>query len=243
MLAVYTVQSYLKNQQEKILIKIYVITTQNPERVDRINQYLSGLNFEFVESDSFEKLTKLEKQYKSYSQKFRQKAIMAGEIGAFKTHSQAWEKVLKEQEPSLIIEDNIEFLTDPKELMSEDILEKIRICGLLSFSDISYKLFPDKPFLVSALPDQKPLPIICYGITPERAQDLLTAFKKTAYSMPIDKWLSIPKLCRCYGFINHKSYAKRKTGLASIANKKKGVKNLSILNFFCWILNKKKYKY
>lgn len=53
-------------------LKVFVITTGNEERVNRIQNYLKGIDFEFVYSDSYDDLLKLE-EYESYSHKFRQK--------------------------------------------------------------------------------------------------------------------------------------------------------------------------
>lgn len=55
-------------------LKVFVITTGNEERVNRIQNYLKGIDFEFVYSDSYDDLLKLEKEYESYSHKFRQKS-------------------------------------------------------------------------------------------------------------------------------------------------------------------------
>lgn len=76
-------------------ISIYVITTGDSERVSRINEFLFSLDFEFVQSDCLEELKILEERYKKISHRFRQKAIMSGEIGAFKTHAQAWERIIQ----------------------------------------------------------------------------------------------------------------------------------------------------
>ncbi|WP_240492701.1 glycosyltransferase family 25 protein [Vibrio sp. ZF57] len=176
------------------VLKIFVITTGNEERINNIQNYLKGMDFEFVYSDSYEELLKLEKAYEAYSHQFRQKAIMAGEIGCFKTHSQAWEKVVEHGKPAIIIEDNIEFIESASRLLEDDALKYIRECGLVNFINFSYILEPSKPFKISDIKEKKPFPTICYGVTPLRSRDLLSRMKKTAYAVPIDKWLSIPKM-------------------------------------------------
>jgi len=185
----------------------------------------------------------LEKEYESKSHKFRQKAIMAGEIGAFKTHAKAWKLISDSGYPGIIIEDNIDFILDPSKLLKNDIINLINDCGLISFSDFRYMLYHNKPFIISYIKEKKPLPIICYGIVPERADNLIMSMKKTAYVIPVDKWLSIPKLCGVYGFVSHIRFAKRRKGLVSIANKKKGNKTFNPINILFWGINKYKYKY
>lgn len=224
-------------------LKVFVITTGNDERVARIQNYLKGIDFEFVYSDSYDDLLNLEKEYESYSHKFRQKAIMAGEIGCFKTHSQAWEKVIAFGQPAIIIEDNIEFLEDASRLLKDDVLNYIKSCGLVNFTNFSYVLDAEKPFKVSDVKEKKPFPTVCYGIAPLRARDLLSSMKKTAYAVPIDKWLSIPKLSGCYGYISPVIIAKREDNLSSIANKRKGKKTFNPLNMIQRVINKVKYNY
>ncbi|AUI85097.1 glycosyl transferase [Vibrio azureus] len=224
-------------------LKIYVITTGNEERVERIRSYLKEFNFEFVQSDPYDALLCLEKKYQSYSHKFRQKAIMAGEIGCFKTHSQAWEKIVASGNSAIIIEDNIEFIQEPSRLLRADVSEYIKKYGLINFTNFSYILESDRPFKVSDVEENKPFPTVCYGITPLRAVDLLSKMQKTAYAVPIDKWLSIPKLSGCYGYISPIVVAKRQANLSSIANKRKGKKTFNPINMFLRVLNKIKYKF
>lgn len=224
-------------------IDIYVITTGDAQRSKRIENLLEEIKFNYVYSDSIDDLNFLAKEHKKKSHKFRQKAIMAGEVGAFKTHAVAWEKIIQSNKPSIIIEDNIHFIKDPKTLFNQEIINQIENCGLVSFTDFSYKKHPYQPFLISSIKEKKPLPIVCYGITPERAFNLVSAMKKTAYVMPVDKWLSIPKLCGCYAFVSHITIAKRDPSLTSIANRKKGKKAKNPICVFYWAVNKIKYRY
>lgn len=225
------------------MVDLYVITTGNAERISRIKRILSGIEFEFVYSEKIEDLFDLELKYKKESHRFRQKAIMAGEIGAFKTHAKAWEKIIESNKKSIIIEDNIDFIKEPSDLINEEVSCWIDSCGLISFTDFPYKYYPNRPFVISLVPEKKPLPIVCYGVTPARALNLLNAMKKNPYVMPIDKWLSIPKLCGCYSYISHVSFARRKPELSSIANSKKGKKTFNPVNVIFWAINKKKYNY
>ncbi len=224
-------------------LKIFVITTGDAERVSRIKNYLKNIDFEFVYSDPYDSLLGLEKKYKNYSHKFRQKAIMAGEIGCFKTHSKAWERAVELGQPAVIIEDNIEFIEDVCKLVSHETLEYIQTYGLVNFTSFSYLLDPTKPFKVSDVKEKKPFPTVCYGVTPLRAYDLLKYMRKTPYSLPIDKWLAIPKLSGCYGYISPLVFAKRQENLKSIANKRKGKKTINPINLIYRAVNKVKYKY
>lgn len=224
-------------------IDIYVITTGDEQRSKRVEKSLETINFNYVHSTSIDELNVLAKEYMKKSHKFRQKAIMAGEVGAFKTHAAAWEKIIQSNKPSIILEDNIHFIKDPKKLFNQDIINQIESCGLISFTDFAYKKLPYQPFLISSINEKKPLPIVCYGITPERAFNLISAMKKTAYVMPVDKWLSIPKLCGCYAFVSHITIAKRDPLLTSIANKKKGKKAKNPICVLYWAFNKIKYRY
>lgn len=225
------------------MTKIYVITTGNKERMDRVSLYFEDIDFEFVYSDTLDELEKLEKKYKRLSHQFRQKAIMAGEIGCFKTHTTVWDKIIEAGEPGIVIEDNIEFTDSPSLLLSEEFNDAIQAYGLLCFTDYSYKPYPDKPFLISSIDEKKLFPTVCYGLVPERAKNLKSNFNKRPFVMPIDKWMATPKLAGCYGFINHIRIARRKENLSSIANKKKGKKTMNPLNIIRWGINKFKYKY
>lgn len=224
-------------------LNIYVLTTQNEERVNFMKKSLHDLEFNFVNSDTKENLLELEKKYKKISHKFRIKSMMFGEIGAFKTHAKAWQEIVDSNKPGIIIEDSADFVRDPSFLNSDECYELVQSCGLISFSDYQFKLSPDKPTFFLDIPLKKAFPIRCYGITPFRAEILLDSMKKTAYVMPVDKWLSIPKLSGVFGFVSHIGIAIRKRELSSIANQRKGQRTLNPINLCSRIKNKIKYKY
>lgn len=224
-------------------LKIYVITTGDQGRIDRIRDQLQGLDYHFILSKPMPVLEKMEKALRSKSHKYRQKAIMAGEIGAFSTHGEAWAEIEKTGVPGVIIEDNADFISDPKFLLDPLIKNQIVECGLVSFTDFRYQANHREPFIVSSIKEKRPLPIVCYGVTPERAANLVRAIKKTSYILPVDKWLSIPELCGVYGYVSNLTLAKRKKGLASIANKKRGRKTYNPINMVFWAINKIKYGY
>ena len=224
-------------------IEIYVITTGNDARLERVSQILHGFDLNFVFSEDFDVLSEKEKFYKKSSHRFRQKAIMAGEIGAFMTHSFAWERVVRSGKPAIIIEDNIDFIKPPSSLFSAEVIETVARCGVVSFTDFSYKISHEDPFLISDVPQKKPLPIVCYGVTPERAETFLKAMKKHPYVLPVDKWMSVPRLCGCSCFVSPDSIAKRARGVTSIANKRKGERTLNPVNMLFWVINKSRYGY
>ena len=225
------------------MVDVYVITSGDEERVRRIKRILSDIDFEFVFSEDLSSLVAKESAYRKTSHQFRQKAIMAGEIGAFMTHSYAWERVSRSRKPAIIIEDNVDFIRDPISLLNQDILALIEGCGVVSFTDFAYKIHNENPFLISSVAQKKPFPIVCYGLMPERATTLLKSMKKNPYILPVDKWLSVPGVCGCSCFVSPKGFAKRAADLPSIANKRKGKKTFNPLNMVLWVFNKIKYKY
>ncbi|NAW54793.1 hypothetical protein CAG67_12715 [Vibrio sp. V41_P2S12T139] len=130
-------------------IKIYVLTTMNKERVEFMKQLLKDVNFEFVESLGTEALKELEAKYARKSLRYRKKALILGELGAFKTHAMAWERIVKSGEAGIIIEDSADFVRDASILLSDEVRNQIKNCGLVSFTDYEYKLHPDRPTLFS----------------------------------------------------------------------------------------------
>ncbi len=224
-------------------VDIYVLTTGDESRQSRINKFLSDIEFEYVNSLPREKLEGMEKVYQTASFKFRQKAIMAGEIGAFHTHSQAWKKIAEGKKPAIIIEDNIEFIEHPNNLLASEVVQMIKDCGMVSFTDISFKPSPDKPFMISELSEGKPYPIVCYGMIPTRAQNLLSRMERTKYVVPVDRWLSFPKMCGIYCYVSPWRFAVRakKSAVSSIANKKKGKKTYNPYYVLHWAVNRLRY--
>lgn len=227
------------------LPKVYVITTGHEDRIARIKKYLDEYEIAFVHSLPFEELKELEKTYQKVSHQFRQKAIMAGEIGCFHTHSQAWELIVAEGQPAIIIEDNIQFTKEPSKLFEQSMVDMIEDCGVVAFYDFPIQATPGVPFSISSIPEKKPFPTVCYGVTPARAANMLASMKKSAYVVPIDRWMSIPKLCGVYCYISPVRFCVRasKSEVKSIANKYKGKKTLNPINVLHWIYNKSKYKF
>ncbi|MUK76195.1 glycosyl transferase [Aliivibrio fischeri] len=224
-------------------VNVYVLTTNDKARVDLISDKLSSIDFKFVKSDNEASLIQLAKEYRKISHQFRKKAMMPGEIGAFKTHAAAWQQIMKSNRPGIIIEDSADFVDDVSFLQSKQAYEQIKRCGLISFVDYPYKLHFDKPTLFLDIPLKKAYPIRCYGLTPNRAAILLGSMNKKPYTMPVDKWMSIPKLSGCLGFVSHIGIAVRLRDLKSIANKSKGDKSYNPLNLIYRLINKYKYKY
>ncbi|HHX8664683.1 TPA: glycosyltransferase family 25 protein [Vibrio alginolyticus] len=224
-------------------IKIYVLTTMNKERVEFMKQLLKDVNFEFVESLGTEALKELEANYARKSLRYRKKALMLGEFGAFKTHAMAWERIAKSGEAGIIIEDSADFVRDASILLSDEVRNQINNCGLVSFTDYEFKLHPDRPTLFSDIPLRKAFPIRCYGITPRRANVLLSMLSKTGMVLPVDRWMGTPKLSGLFGFVSNIGVAIRRSNATSIANVRRGKASFNPLNLIFRAINKIKYQY
>lgn len=224
-------------------IKIYVLTTMNKERVEFMKQLLKDVNFEFVESLGTEALKELEANYARKSLRYRKKALMLGEFGAFKTHAMAWERIAKSGEAGIIIEDSADFVRDASILLSDEVRNQINNCGLVSFTDYEFKLHPDRPTLFSDIPLRKAFPIRCYGITPRRANVLLSMLNKTGMVLPVDRWMGTPKLSGLFGFVSNIGVAIRRSNATSIANVRRGKASFNPLNLIFRAINKIKYQY
>ncbi|EGQ8153837.1 glycosyltransferase family 25 protein [Vibrio alginolyticus] len=224
-------------------IKIYVLTTMNKERVEFMKQLLKDVNFEFVESLGTEALKELEAKYARKSLRYRKKALMLGEFGAFKTHAMAWERIAKSGEAGIIIEDSADFVRDASILLSDEVRNQINNCGLVSFTDYEFKLHPDRPTLFSDIPLRKAFPTRCYGITPRRANVLLSMLNKTGMVLPVDRWMGTPKLSGLFGFVSNIGVAIRRSNATSIANVRRGKASYNPLNLLFRAINKIKYQY
>lgn len=224
-------------------IRIYVLTTMNKERVEFMKQLLKDVNFEFVESLGTEALKELEAKYARKSLRYRKKALMLGEFGAFKTHAMAWERIAKSGEAGIIIEDSADFVRDASILLSDEVRNQINNCGLVSFTDYEFKLHPDRPTLFSDIPLRKAFPIRCYGITPRRANVLLSMLNKTGMVLPVDRWMGTPKLSGLFGFVSNIGVAIRRSNATSIANVRRGKASFNPLNLIFRAINKLKYQY
>lgn len=215
----------------------------NKERVEFMKQLLKDVNFEFVESLGTEALKELEAKYARKSLRYRKKALMLGEFGAFKTHAMAWERIAKSGEAGIIIEDSADFVRDASILLSDEVRNQINNCGLVSFTDYEFKLHPDRPTLFSDIPLGKAFPIRRYGITPRRANVLLSMLNKTGMVLPVDRWMGTPKLSGLFGFVSNIGVAIRRSNATSIANVRRGKASYNPLNLLFRAINKIKYQY
>ncbi|ELB2903494.1 glycosyltransferase family 25 protein [Vibrio alginolyticus] len=224
-------------------IKIYVLTTMNKERVEFMKQLLKDVNFEFVKSLGTEALKELEAKYARKSLRYRKKALMLGEFGAFQTHAMAWRRIVESGEAGIIIEDSADFVRDASILLSNEVRNQINNCGLVSFTDYEFKLHPDRPTLFSDIPLRKAFPIRCYGITSRRASVLLSMLNKTGMVLPVDRWVGTPKLSGLFGFVSNIGVAIRRSNAISIANVRRGQASFNPLNLIFRAINKIKYQY
>ncbi|EGQ8018478.1 glycosyl transferase [Vibrio alginolyticus] len=207
-----------------------------------MKQLLKDVNFEFVESLSTEALKELEAKYARKSLRYRKKALMLGEFGAFKT-AMAWERIAKSGEAGIIIEDSADFVRDASILLSDEVRNQINNGGLVSFTGYEFKLHPDRPTLFSDVPLRKAFPIRCYGITPRRANVLLSMLNKTGMVLPVDRWMGTPKLSGLFGFVSNIGVAIRRSNATSIANVRRGKASFNPLNLIFRAINKLKYQY
>ncbi|MFB9134278.1 glycosyltransferase family 25 protein [Vibrio olivae] len=226
-------------------VKVYVLTTRNEERVQHLESLLNDIEFEFIDSLGVDELKELEDKFSKDSLRFRKKALMLGEFGAFSTHSRAWERISKSKEISIVIEDSADFVEDPSILLSEDVYNQIVSSGLISFTNYEKELGKsiNKPVLFNELKANKAFPIRCYGITPETANTLLNNLRVSGMVQPVDKWISIYKLSGVSGFLSDLGIAVRRNGVQSIANVKRGKTSFNPLNLLYRRINKIKYKY
>ena len=167
---------------------------------------------------------------------------MLGEFGAFKT-AMAWERIAKSGEAGIIIEDSADFVRDASILLSDEVRNQINNGGLVSFNDYEFKLHPDRPTLFSDVPLRKAFPIRCYGITPRRANVLLSMLNKTGMVLPVDRWMGTPKLSGLFGFVSNIGVAIRRSNANSIANVRRGKASFNPLNLIFRAINKLKYQY
>ena len=221
-------------------MKVFVITTGCKHRIKLINEMLIGVPFEFIYSLSLRELSLIRSKRKRESAKFRQKILSAGEIGCFESHVRAWVKVRSLGEPSLILEDNIKPLRSIREFLEKKALKETKGHGLISFAD--YRLIRNTriPYKASLIQGMKPMGSKCYGLTSERACNLLSRFKKFGYIAPVDNWLSNHNVCGVYTYVSNKPLVKR-SAVTSSANKSKGEKSFNLYYMLMRIINRIKY--
>lgn len=208
-------------------IPIFVVRCGDKHRTDLINKQLIDVDFDYIDNNlSKNHLMKAEKILKNLSQKYRQKAIMSGEIGCWIGHKKCWRKASKSVNGALIIEDSAKFIKPISTILSKKITKE-----LITYS-VAHKNFGKKKYFGTR----------CYYLSKQAANRLINASKKTKYCMPIDKWLTYESLSDVYPAISNTQIVTR-AAVTSIANKEKGLKNKNIFNLFCLAYNKYKYKY
>ena len=208
-------------------VPILVIRCGDEYRADLINKQLIGVDYVYVDNNlSKNHLKKCEKILKNLSQKYRQKAIMSGEIGCWIGHVKAWRKAAASKSGAIIIEDSAKLIRP-----LSAILNKKFTSDLITYS-VSHKKFGKKKYFGTR----------CYYVSAHTAKKLINASKKTKYCMPIDKWLTYESLSSVRPVSSNTQIVTR-AAVTSIANKGKGLKNKNIFNLFCLAYNKYKYKY
>ncbi|WP_394242652.1 glycosyltransferase family 25 protein [Vibrio astriarenae] len=225
-------------------MKCFVITTGNEERMDYVSKNLDerGVNFEFFYSKTLEELDEYMKENKveEKSFRFRIKAIMTGEVGCFDSHFRLWKKCLELGEPILVIEDNIEFVKGV-DFKAVTFSQDAKNAGIVSFAENSLVYDYQSYYKTHKLKERALFPTICYVISPRVAKMLVRMVNKFDYVVPVDKFLAIPGLSRCYSYISPVGVARRRD-VSSIANKKRGKKSNNPIHLIYRLINIIKYR-
>jgi glycosyl transferase family 25 len=225
-------------------MKCFVITTGNEERMSYVSENLKnkGVDFEFFYSKTLEELEDYmaTNHVEEKSFRFRIKAIMTGEVGCFDSHYRLWKKCLELGEPILVIEDNIEFVNGV-DFKAITFSEDAKNAGIVSFAENSLVLDYKKYYKTHELKERALFPTICYVVSPRVAKMLVRMVNKFDYVVPVDKFLAIPGLSRCYSYISPFGVARRRD-VESIANKKRGKKSKKPMHLIYRLINIIKYR-
>jgi GR25 family glycosyltransferase involved in LPS biosynthesis len=83
-------------------------------------------------------LNEYNKKYSDRQLKFTSRTLGLGEMGAWRIHVRAWEKIAQQECPCLIFEDNALISTDLAEKLGQ-IKSEIRDYGMISHSQSTQK--------------------------------------------------------------------------------------------------------
>lgn len=220
-------------------MKIYVLTTGNKDRMSMMERQLNSLNlkFEFIYSESIENLETENLAYGDRQLSFKSRKLSTGQFGAWKAHTSAWNRVVNDLEPAIVIEDNA--LIHQKIVLNVIKCETIKL-GMVSFSETGWRESATEPFIKT----HGFFPLYIYGITPYFADMLLSRANKTGYSMQIDTWITKRLLSGISPFCSNTVIGSRmpRKSIATIAQKDLPKKAKSIKYKIIRMLNKRKYK-
>jgi len=219
-------------------MKIYVLTVGNEQRIARIAQQLKDVEYELIYSESEEELKEYNEKYSERQLRFNTRNLGLGEMGAWRIHVRAWEKVAKQDCPCLIFEDNALIHSGLAEKLPQ-ILEDTRDYGMISFAEHPRRSAQDIPYEIN----RWALPLYMYGVTPFYADRALARVEKLGYTFAVDGWLRREKLTQFKVFAASYKLASRtpRSKLDSYAQKNIPKKSYKVLHILHRIFNKVKY--
>ena len=115
-------------------MKIYVLTVGNEQRLAHIAKQLQDVEYELIYSESEEQLKEYNQTYAQRQLRFTTRTLGLGEMGAWRIHVRAWEKVAQNECPCLLIEDNALIHSNLVERLPQ-ILEDTQNYGMISFAE------------------------------------------------------------------------------------------------------------
>lgn len=220
-------------------MKIYVFTVGSEERLTRITQQLTGVDDELIYSESGEELASQNKKYGERQLQFNTITLGLGEMGAWRIHVRAWEKVAAQQAPCLIIEDNALIHNGLAENLPQ-MLEDTRDYGMISFAEHPRRNAEAVHYEIN----RWALPLYMYGVTTYYAGRVLARVEKLGYTFAIDGWLRRKKLTQFKVFAASYKFASRapRSMLGSYAQKNIPKKSYKIKHVMQRIINKINYR-
>jgi len=216
-----------------------VLTVGNEQRLARIAEQLNGIEYELIYSETKEELGELNQQYAHRQLNFFTRKLSLGEMGAWRIHVRAWEKVTEQETACLIFEDNALIHSDLAEKLPQ-ILADTRDYGMISFSEHTKRSTSATHSEIT----RWNVPLYMYGITPFYADSLLSRIDKLGYSFPVDSWLRRIKLSQVRIFSSSYKLASRtpRRVLGTFAQNNIPKKSYKITYLLHRIINKIKYR-
>jgi len=127
-------------------INIFVISliSSNRRSFQEIQFERLGLNFEFLNAISSEKIT--ESNYLELSNDW-QRPMKKSEVACYLSHQLAWKKVIESQIPALILEDDALISSDISLLLKD--VKKVDFCDLINLENRGRKKFVSRVPIIS----------------------------------------------------------------------------------------------
>ncbi|GAA6172161.1 hypothetical protein NBRC116592_18310 [Colwellia sp. KU-HH00111] len=220
-------------------MKIYVLTVGNEQRLAHIAKQLQDVEYELIYSESEEQLKEYNQTYAQRQLRFTTRTLGLGEMGAWRIHVRAWEKVAQNECPCLLIEDNALIHSNLVERLPQ-ILEDTQNYGMISFAEHPRRSAETSPYEVN----RWGLPLYMYGVTPFYADRALARVNKLGYTFAVDSWLRRKKITQFKVFAAPYKIASRtpRSLLSSYAQKNIPKKSYKLSHMLHRIVNKIKYR-